>query len=403
MEKKQKVAMYTIAPVLMFCITFYIYYLQASVPDGGDIVKHMSVSMSLSDVLRISDCGWHFVCWLLYATLPIPIDVAASAATACFNAMTAVIVIWLIDQYFDHCFRSAVYPTLVALAGLLVGPCYLRFYNPRYYLGQGSPNIWHNPTSTAVRPFMLLVGILTIRYWECGRDETVELFGKQRKKKVVCSIGLMILLFISTVVKPSFLMVYCPVCGIMALIRLIKGKGRNFLTLVAEHLYFIPSLLLFLWQYIKIFVFGGALDTSGGIEIAFFKVARLYAPSVVFSLILKMAFPFLVILIWRKLVFHDRLFQLVFCQFLMGLAITWTFAETGTRAKHGNFGWGNILASSFLWLMCLIFYAREFYRDRDQVAVSAKLKAKYGIPAVFLLWHLLGGITSLGTYFKEFT
>ena len=47
----------------------------------------------------------------------------------------------------------------------MVGPLYLRFYNHLYYLGQNTPNPWHNPTYTGVRPFMFIVTLLTIYYW----------------------------------------------------------------------------------------------------------------------------------------------------------------------------------------------------------------------------------------------
>ena len=125
--------------------------------------------------------------------------------------------------------------------------------------------------------------------------------------------------------------------------------------------------------------------------IDFFKVAGMYAPSVLFSLILKMAFPFLVILLWRKVIFKDRLFQLTFLQFIMGLLITWTFVETGKRASHGNFGWGNILASSMLWIFCVVFYVRELTQNREAIGKSVGLKIKFGVPGAVLLWHFLAG------------
>lgn len=403
MERKRRIAMFTVAPAIIFLITYYIYYLQASVPGGGDIVKHMNAALSLDMVLKISDCGWHFVCWLFYVCLPIPIEEAASLATASFNAFTAVLVIWIIDRYYGKNMKRVVFPTVITLVSLLVGPLYLRFYNPNYYLGQGSPNIWHNPTSVAVRPFMLWVTVLTMDYWSCDKEERVSVGKRTMKKTTAYELGLGVLLFISTLVKPSFLMVYCPVCGIVILYRLIKRKGKGFWELVKQNLYFLPSLAVFLWQYIKIFIFGGATGSNAGIEIAFFKVARLYAPSVLFSLILKMAFPILVIVIWRKKIFKDKLFQMVFGMALMGLAITWTLAETGDRAKHGNFGWSNILASSFLWIFCVIFYAREWDEEKETIMENTMRKVKYAVPAVILLWHLVAGLYSMTTYMREFT
>ncbi len=388
MTNKRKALSYTITPVIIFVLTYWIYFRQA-IQHRGDINAHMQLALSLDRVLTASHSGWHFLTWVLYACLPISIEIAAAASTALYNMLAAMIVLWIIDRYMGHTLKTVTYPTVISLVALLVGPCYLRFYNINYLLGQSTPNIWHNPTTTAVRPFMFLVTVLTLDYWE----ET-----DQKKKRNYAWI-LMILLLLSTWIKPSFLMAYAPVCFIYIMVRLIKGRGRNFLALVCENLYFIPSLLLFLSQYIRIFIFGGAEHTEATVEIAFFRVARIHSPSIVISILLKMAFPVLVLLIWRKEIFKDKLIRFVFWLFIVGLLTSWTFAETGKRAKSGNFGWGNVLASGFLWLLCLIYYCVQLRKDAKGLQEKGlALKVKYGVPAAFLLWHLTAGITSLPIY-----
>ena len=100
----------------------------------------------------------------------------------------------------------------------------------------------------------------------------------------------------------------------------------------------------------------------------------------------------LVIIIWRKELFKSELFRLVIMEFLFGLAITWTFTETGPRANHGNFGWGNILGSSMLWIVCTVFYWDRLMKD-GKTGLKQIMKAKYAVPAVFLLWHVAAGIS----------
>lgn len=393
MERKRKSALYTIAPTIIFVISFLMFYKETFLVKNSDITTHMQYALSLDRVFSLTHCGWHFVCWLFYACLPISIAVAAALSTALFNAWTAYLVIWLADKYLKDKVTSIMIPTITTVSALLAGPLYLRFYNANYYKGQGSPNVWHNPTTIAVRPFMILITVMTVEYWNCDKEEKITLFGKQWKKTTIYQWVMMFLLFFSTLIKPSYLMVYMPVCGIVALVRLLKGKGKNFLKLVVQHLYFIPAAVVLFWQYLEIYLLGtSTVAGEGGIEIAFFKVARLYASSVTVSLILKMAFPFLVLLLFRKIIFKDKYFQLIFGQFLVGLAETWTLAETGKRAKHGNFGWGNILAASFVWIFCLIFYVKEVVKNKDRIAADTALKVKYGIPAAVLAWHLLAGI-----------
>lgn len=396
MDKKKRAALYTIAPVIIFILTYILFYKQTLMTKSSDTVAHMNHALSLDYVLGLSHWGWHMVCWLFYACLPIPINNAAALATASFNALTAILVIWLMECYMKDKMPGVVVPTIATVFALMVGPLYLRFYNSSYYMGQGTPNVWHNPTAVAVRPFIILISVFTVEYWSCEETERVQICGKCMKKTTAYQLLLTILLLASTIIKPSLLMVYLPVCGIVALVKLVKSRGRLFGKLILQHLYFVPSALVFLWQYISIFIFGNVGKSSAGetgIQIAFFKVAGMYAPSVLFSLILKMAFPFLVIFLWRKVIFKDKLFQITFWQFLAGLAITWTFAETGSRLNHGNFGWGNLLAASFLWIFCIMFYLKEWVKDREKISGSVRYKLKYGIPFVILLWHFLAGVS----------
>lgn len=398
---RRKAALYFFVVVIMFVLTYIAFYVQAQKPGGSDTTVHMGNALSFDLVMRDSHCGWHFVCWLLYACLPITIEEAAAAATALFNACTAALLIWFGEKYMDRMgqekiklerWKAAVIP-LVTLVSMLVGPLYLRFYNRRYYLGQGSPNPWHNPTSTAVRPFMIPITVLTVGYWCCGEEETVTVRGKTLKKTTAYQLVLGVLLLISTVIKPSYLMVYLPVCGVRALACLFRSRGRGFWKLVAQHLYFIPSLCVFLYQYLILyFLPAEAGAEEAGVVIAFFRAVRMHAPSVTVSLLLRMAFPFLVIFLWRKEIFKEWCFPLVFGQYIAGLLISWTFAETGRRASHGNFGWGNILACFLLWAFCLFFFAKRFLEDKERIQSSRRLKARYGVLFSLLVWHLAGGI-----------
>ena len=404
-EYSRKGRMYFGAFFSIFIMTYVMFQKQAQLTVSSDLVTHMKYILSLDQVLKLTHCGWHFVCWLFYACLPITPAQAAVLVTSLFNGFSAVLVAWLADQYLIQnqkmkvgqkgC-KMAYFPAVVSFVACTVGPLYLRFYNANYYKGQGTPNVWHNPTAIAVRPFMIIIDVVTLGYWNCrkGKNDGEEQTA-WRKRMRRYQYLLTVLLAVSTLIKPSFLMVYLPVCGVVELCRLAKNKmgWKAWRDAVGKNLYFIPSLLIFLWQYLKIYIVGGTGSDESGIAIAFFKMARMYAPSVLISLGLKMAFPILVIFIWRKKIFKDRLFSLIFGQFLVGLLITWTFVETGKRAGHGNFGWGNVLAASFIWIFCIIFYFREMLEDRRKPCATKTFRWKYGIPFLFLVWHFLAGIS----------
>ena len=401
LEKRRQLAGYLLAAATIYLLTYFMTYKESTLAVSSDVVTHMQHALSLDRVLKLSHNGWHLACWIVYACFPIDITTAAAITTACFNAVSAVLVIWLLSRYirFDYSKKgSVVIPALISVISLTAGPLYLRFFNVNYYLGQSSPNAWHNPTSIAARPFALLVTVLTIDYWEIKEDERIRLFGKERKKAPWFQLLLTVLLAYGTLIKPSFLMIYLPSCGLILLARLIRSKGKTLIQLILQHLYFIPALFILLWQYIYIYFVSDLAksEKASGIAIDFFAVAKLYTKSVAGSFLLKLAFPLLVIIIWRKVLFKDKLFRLVFLDFLWGLAITWTFTETGYRAKHGNFGWGNMLGSSILWIFCVIFFAVQligWLKDRGYEQEGIRKKLAFALPGAVLLWHLAAGIS----------
>lgn len=395
---RQRGWMYFWAFASMFLITLIMFTKQTRVI--GDIGVHMQYSLSLDNVVRMQHFGWHFVCWLIFVCLPVTIDQAAVLTTALFNGVTAVIVAWLARKLLDDPHIawkgkiSSYLPAILAFVGMTVGSLYLRFYNNEYYLGQGTPNPWHNPTTIAVRPFMLLVSLITLDYWDLWMEKGFDRPCDPKRCRKYQWI-LMLLLLLSTLAKPSFLMIYLPVCGIAELWRMRKHwkQGEAWKCAILRNLYYIPTLLLFLWQYITLYMFGGEASGQNGVAIAPFYFAKIHAPSVTVSLLLRMAFPFLVIVIWRKKIFKERLFPMIFGEYLMGLLISWTLTETGNRAGDGNFGWGNALGTWFLWIFCLIYFVKELGQDWERIKKEPRYGIKYLIPGMFLIWHFLAGIS----------
>ena len=395
--RRFKRAVYIAAPLFIFIVTYIMVMKEARLEKASDVVAHMKKCLSLEEVMSVSDNGWHIICYLIYELMPVSIETAASITSALFNAFEAVIIVWLANFMLKPDYRrseSFWLVSFISASSLLVGPLYLRFFNPRYYYGQSSPNPWHSPTTTAVKPFALLISIVTAFYWQCDPGEVVKVGKRQMKKTTVYQIWLAVLLLVSTLIKPSILTIYFPLCFFAALIKLIRQKGHGFFKLIGQHLYFLPSAALFLVQYLKIYVMKGSAsaETTGGIEIALFKVAKMASPCFPVSVILRMAFPFAVVIIWRKTVFKDKLFNICFWQYILGLLVFWTFAETGTRASHGNFGWGNVIGSSLLWIWCVIYFFKRWREEKPGEQKGAAIKLKFAVPAFLLGLHLCDGI-----------
>ena len=254
---------------------------------------------------------------------------------------------------------------------------------------------------------------------------------------------LAVLLAYSTFIKPSFLTIYLPACVVLVLMRLISyarfrcGRGKKdpqmpagecsaggrggivsyAVSLLVDHLYFVPSGLLLLRQYVLKFQTEEAAASSG-VAIRLFKAAGRYTPSIALSWVLRMAFPAAVILIWHRSIRKNRLFWLILAEYVFGQLIAFVFTETGSRATHGNFGWGNLLGTSLIWIFCLVFFVQQYLTEGaenpatgsqkgPQGAASAgtgeiglpslcsrfgKWRWKYVLPALLLIWHLSAGI-----------
>ena len=113
------------------------------------------------------------------------------------------------------------------------------------------------------------------------------------------------------------------------------------------------------------------------------------------SKFLTVCFPVVVMFLWGKQFFKDKLAKFVLAMYIVGFAEAALLMETGERQMHGNFGWGLALGLSFLWIVSLCIYFSNF--EKEKVYLLKKgyyiLKIKYGFAMLVLLWHFLAGVT----------
>lgn len=384
MSKKRDLTIVLIMGVITFIISYLFTFRNLS-----DFNIHMETAKTFHTVVNCSHAGWHFVTWLCYVMLPLSnINVAAALSSALFEMLMTYIVLVVIRKYLP----GMKYDRLICFLVLMVGPIYLRFYNPEYYLGQGTPNIWHNPTTNAVRPIGLLILLLTFDYWKkLWNAKKSEL---TTKELVIEQIELGVLLGISVIIKPSFAMVYMPACAIVLLIKLVRDRFKSLPQLVMQHLFLLVPALIILLQYIKIYLFGGTnSSTDSGVAISLFASMKIYAPNVFLSQIFRISFPILIIILWNKKFFKDKACAFCSLLYLVGFAEAALLTETGARATHGNFGWGSQLAATFLWIASVCFWLREMQVDmKNETIKKGSVKMKYIVTSLLLLWHAIAGI-----------
>ena len=163
----------------------------------------------------------------------------------------------------------AVFTWLLSISSAIFVP----WFNDKPYLGQGSPNPWHNPTTIMVRPIALLIFILVMG--ECVRVQRGG-FRKGQGLRIWKGFLLALLLLLSNLSKPSFVQIFYPAIFLLMFLWLFVYRFRNFPLGMQLLLCCVPSVALMGLQFISAF-YGNTNEDSAGVVFAPFKVAGIAA------------------------------------------------------------------------------------------------------------------------------
>lgn len=281
---------------------------------------------------------------------------------------------------------------LFTLVMSLSAAIYIRPFNKTPYLGQGSPNPWHNPTTIMVRPIALLIFMLVMG--ECLR---VQRGGFQKGKGLRIWKGLLlaILLLLSNLSKPSFVQIFYPAIFLLMFLWLFVYRARNFPLGMQLLVCCVPSVALMGMQFLAAF-YGSSNSDSAGVMIAPFKVAGLYTDNIAFSTLLLLAFPLTVSLCGIVRRTFDWVDFFAWLMLLVGMTEKFLLAEGGSRLWHGNFSWGYILGAYLLWLVSIRDFAAWSTAIRGSGSTGGFTKAAsvlgFTLTGAVLLAHFLSGL-----------
>ncbi len=118
---------------------------------------------------------------------------------------------------------------LVTMALLLSAPLMRPWSANRIYLGQISPNIWHNPTSILCWPLVIMLFFAADAFLRSGRLWQLVAIGS------LAALGVL--------AKPNYFLAFAPVFGLLALRRF----GISWLWLLSQ-LTLLPTVMLLFWQ-----------------------------------------------------------------------------------------------------------------------------------------------------------
>lgn len=372
------------------CIFFtFSYYTFAKLGSGimpSDFPQHTQAAQQLIDNGLLSFLKtdsyplWQILVALSSILLRMPLITSATFICSLLNTVTYIL---LYHFFIQHGLKINFLPSLLC-ALLIMGPMYIPWFNPTIYLGQGTPNIWHNPTTICVRPFALATFILI--------NNILKKDTKSQNNNTRDIIALAILLIFCNLAKPSFSQGIIPGLGLYIIIKLIYHKGKNlfyYLKIVAA---FIPSVLLLVIQWFVSFYDNPSIaGENNGIAISLFEILKLYSPNVLISFILGMAFPIYISLCnWNRIIKKSDL-QLLGCCMVASYLENALLVETGVRKVHGNFGWAWLL---FMFL-AYVFAMREFLIWNE----SYDYKKTISKIAISIGWGLFFIQAAIGIYY----
>ena len=364
--------------LIVFCLTFAIAY--KIITNGGDYLTHAYWALDLNRYILnyMSERNpyplWHIVVKSIYKFFCFNISASAAGATALFNCIAFWSIIYAWD-FLSNKSTTLQMKVFWAICILWMGPLYApRFNEKYYYLGQGTGNIWHNPTHIAVKGFAVLCFVWIVRLV----NQEVE----HRKWEYFLLSGF---LFLSVLAKPSFLQVIIPGLGMYFIYDLLRNKGDkvrliHFCRIAAT---FIPGVALLGVQYIIVYC---SPDTSmygeRGINVAYGSVLSEWSDNLFISLLLALAFPIFVFLIDTRRLLKDNSVIIAFFYGLCGWLEAAFLYEDGNAKMQGNLTWGWSLSLLIIWMLFVIKYL-DIIRDETISSKKRIVCLCLGIPLLF--------------------
>ena len=259
---------------------------------------------------------------------------------------------------------------LSVFAILFVTSLYCPLLSKHIFMGNGTPNPYHNATYMATRPFTVISFFLAAELLLTCKNGKLH-YGKLAVFSLVTAL--------STYTKPSYVFVFVPAYGLLLLFDLCQSKFSCFKNVMRIGLSFLPTFALLVFQYCSVFDRGA----SSGIGLGYNVVWSHYTDFWPKSVLLGIAFPLYVLLFHLKDLKTKFYYRLAWLMLACGLGEALLLYEKGDRLLHGNFDWGYYHGMFFVFVVSILIVLTQ---DKDK-----KLWYKLGAGAL-LTAHLAAGI-----------
>lgn len=363
--------------VMVAALAIYLPILIHNLAVHYDYRVHLQTAGKLAETgtLVMSHFLFHALTAALHRLLPVSLEHAALVVLGLSVAATALLIDRLLRLAGEERLQVRIPVVLILLT---VAPIFLLFpVDHHTYFGYVGINVYHNPTILLVKPFALTILLFSAVFWQSADTPIAPRFWW----------GLPLLLVLSALAKPSFLIIYLPALTALLLLRAAAGQPIPWRLFLGSVL--LPSLLVLVWQFNFSFSAEqapGLYTGKSGIAWAPLALMQLHSGWLGLKLLLSLAFPLSVLLAFWRDARRDPQLLLGWLLFAGGAACTYLLTETGPRAAQGNFAWSGQLG------LFLLFVASAAFLQRTRREPRTGQRLRLGICLMALLLHATAGV-----------
>ncbi|MBN2400148.1 MAG: hypothetical protein JXI33_07385 [Candidatus Aminicenantes bacterium] len=351
----------------------------------SDFLGHLNFIKTIHSgkIFTIPHPGFHILVilfsWLSFTSMEVSMIIVL---VFCVLSSFVITYFYLRSKFlFDH-----LESLLVSWILFLLGAIFVPFFSKTMYLGQGTPNIWHNPTFIAQKPLAILIFFVGIVFLQFNHKSLLD-------KK---SLFLAFLLFASVWIKPNFAITF--ILSLFIYIFLSRQSRFKINRYGQALMVAIPSIISLALQYYFTYKpLAGQYRTS--LIIDYLAVWKHYSPNPYISLLLGIAFPVVLIIFKFSTIKKNPLFALAVIFLVIALVQMAFFAEAGYRFFYWNFSWSYDMGLFFVFLVALIAYFSWMKSINKNKLLDI---AKFLLCSLFLLLHLASGIIYLAKILSGF-
>lgn len=336
----------------------------------------------LNGWISVPYCMWHLTTIFFNRILRIPLESAAAYSACAYTLFAYLVLYWMIRKITAAAGseESPARGSFIAFGMCILQGFYFYWLDAGdRFLGIFSMNPIHNPTYICVRGFSLLCFCLVGDILGAQKNKDYKgIFFPVEKGLKRYYIYLAVLLFLSTVAKPTFAEMFIPAVGLIVLaewlgrIRQRNGSGaayfRNCLLRMLGCA--VPALLYIFIQFLAYFIWRRSYGGDGSVIVTkWLEVWSLYSDNVALSVLLGMAFPLFLVLINGEYFLKSIWGRLALVGYGVGFLEAAVLGEGGTKMTHANFLWPMM---SGMLLMFVTAMMRLLVLERTQADTKGR-------------------------------